>query len=292
MLIVLRRGGCLETWDIAKRSRIAVQQGSKEATSVRIVKGPVAVTGEDRGYAVPSLAPAEVPAAEPAAVIHEDRRVGVAGLDPALSKALAKWAAKSRVTLRTEASRTWLTPKLADPGEIRDLDLTADGKLLADNGELVRLDTGKHARFNAWTKSFTAMSDETFDAAVQVSLGPRSDRAVIQSVARMGAGPEIGSAILVDTGTMKRIGTLEATCQPNEVAWSPGGAWIVREPCDGGVLADHLVAVDSATGKVVRELPSRAFRFAEDDHTVVSGATVLDLTTGARVFTLPDADAP
>ncbi len=293
LLVVLRQAGCLETWDVALGTRVAVKQGSPGATYVFIRKEPVAVTDDKHAYSAASLAETEMPKdPPPPAVVHEDSSVGISGLDPALSKALAKWAARSRVKLRTDDSRTWLTPKPIVDGEVRDLNMTADGKLLSDNESLVRLDTGKQGRFPSWTKGFAAMSDETFDGTVQVSLGPRSDRAVVLSIARMGAGGEDSDAILVNTDTMKRMTTLSDACYPHDVEWSPHGAWVARQPCDHGSADGHWVAVDTATGQIRRDIPLGTVVFSDDDHTVVAGGSVMDLTTGAVSFELPDTKEP
>lgn len=293
LLVVLRQGGCLETWDVALGTRVAVKQISAAATYVFMRKEPVAITSDEHAYVAASLADTEMPKkGPPLTVVHEEGGVGIAGLDPALSKALTKWAARARVTLRTDDSRTWLTPKLAVDGEIRELDLTADGKLLSDNDELRRLDTGKHAVFKPWTQGFAAMSDETFDGTVQMSLGPRSDRAVVLCVARMGAGGEQSDAILVNTDTMKRMATLSDACYPHEVEWSPHGAWVARQPCEHGSADGHWVAVDTATGQIRRDIPLGTVIFSDDDHTVVAGGRVMDLTTGVVSFELPGAREP
>jgi hypothetical protein len=213
--------------------------------------------------------------------------MGISDLASASKQTLARWAAASRARVHVEDGRTWVRPILRQ-NEVRELSLSGDDRLLSDNDSLVRLDTGKRARFRPWTKSFTAMSNEVFDAELRIVVGPHSDRAVVMSIARMGAGPEIGDARLVDTTTMVPIADLPTSCQPHDVVWSPRGAWVVRKGCDHGVLLSGAVATDTATGRTTRQLASLKVSFSADDRVVASGSDVLDLSSGSTLFSLPE----
>ena len=286
-LALLRDGGCVETWDVAKKTRIAaLRTNAKESWDFGVIGAVVVLQGKT-ARSIPALEPAALPVEKESNVMFENGSIGVRDLATDLEPKLAEWAKKQKVTLRKEGNRTWLTPPKSPAGEALSLNMTADGKLVAMEGTLWRIDTGKTKSFQSWTKGFTAMSDETFDGTLSISLGPRSDRAVVVSQARMGAGPEVSSAVLIDTTTMKSITNLATSCQPHMLIWSPGGTWVVRRPCDGGVLPSNFPVTRVDTGKPGPEVSSMYLYFAADDMQVAARETVVNLATGQVLLEVP-----
>ncbi|HRI71337.1 MAG TPA: hypothetical protein PK156_44195, partial [Polyangium sp.] len=286
-LALLREGGCIETWDVAKKNRVAAFRSDLGNRWDFWVDESVVVLSGKTALSIPELRPAALPTAKDRRVILKDGALGVRDLASELEPKLETWAKQTKVSLRKEGNRIWLTPPKSQYGDAPSLYMTDDGKLIRMDATLWRLDTGKTKTFQPWTKGFAAMSDETFDGTVTIILGPRSDRAVVQSGARMGAGPEMSSALLIDTATMKPIVNLANSCQPHLVVWSPGGTWVVRQPCDGGVLVSDYPVVSASTGKPGTKVSSMYLSFAADDMRVGARETVLNLATGEILFTVP-----
>lgn len=298
-VLVLRKTGCIETWDIKQKKRMAVValNGAEYRGEYGLryaFRSGALVMAEKSAFTLPNLQSIPVPATvdtdanEP--VLYKNGARGIKNWDPKLAKAVEKWIKFTTVSVRQEGERTWLQAADKD-GIEHSTDISPDGKLFCYDGRLVRLDTGAYRDFTAWTDSYTAMSGETFPGRIAISLGPRSDRAEILSTARMGAGPDITSSQLVDAKLMKPIAPMTTACNMPFGTWSPRGKWIVRENCDHGVIEHNAVATDADNGKIVRSLPSRYNSYADDDDTVVSEHLVMNLRTGEVLFEVPHPKA-
>lgn len=108
---------------------------------------------------------------------------------------------------------------------------------------LVRLDTDTHGRFSPWTRGMSGLGART-GGGIMIAPGPNPDRAVVLSVSQAGAAIAYDDPRLVDTRTMRAVGTLVSACQPFGVVWSPRGRYVLRNECMTGrlLVADGLTA--------------------------------------------------
>lgn len=300
-VVIARKLGCVELWNVREKKRIATTRvdpkthASEYGIIYVIVRAGAVVVGDKSAFDLQSLKPVDMPkfVEEPEPKTKsKDSAMAIRDLEPALAKALEKWAPRMNINVTVEDRYTWIAPKIPKYGDPPYVRISQDGKLLQSDARLVRLDTGKMHDFVPWTNGFTAMSDETFPGTLSISFGPRLDRVVVFSSTRMGAGTNISSAMLVDTNTMKTIAPLAESCEDDYAYWSPRGTWVMRQPCDHGVLASEDEATFVETGKIVRKIPSKDMEFAADDNIGVARGIVMNLATGEVLLRVPEPTGP
>ncbi|MFO0618526.1 MAG: WD40 repeat domain-containing protein [Polyangiaceae bacterium] len=152
---------------------------------------------------------------------------------------------------------------------------------------LVRLDTGTRSTFKPWTNGISGMGGRT-GGELALTLGPSPDRVVVSSISRMGAAADMDAPQLLDTRTMKFVGSLPGTCQPFRLAWSPGGAFIARVMCWDG----RLTVSDGTTGALLRTDEALTTLAFSSDESLIAGRTpegglIVERTeSGEHVFRL------
>lgn len=150
---------------------------------------------------------------------------------------------------------------------------------------LVRLDTGKRASFQPWTTGMSGLGSRT-GGSISFAFGPNVDRAVVASVSQMGANTASDDPRLVDTRTMKVVGSLPSTCQPFEFTWSSDGAFVARRECWTG----RLQLSDGVTAAYLRgDEPFDTLAFSTDGsliagRTLDGGLLVEQTKSGAHVL--------
>jgi hypothetical protein len=150
---------------------------------------------------------------------------------------------------------------------------------------IVRLDTGARAAFKPWTNGFSGMGGRT-GGEVSFAFGPDVDRAIVSSASQMGANVAFDDPRLLDTRTMKVLGSLPPACQPFRLDWSSRGAFIARRECWTGrlVLSDGKTAAHIRSDEVFN-----VFAFSGDE-SLIAGSTadggllVARTSSGERVL--------
>lgn len=151
-VVVLRAGGCLETWNLAEKRQVAKRSmgvaaypGAHPAARIEMMPGSIVVVDERSAFDAITLTPVPMPRPNEGDVLHNNEpSVGIRNLKPALSRALALWAPKFKATLRTEEGVTWIDPNPDDSSAIEhQVGISEDGKLFFADTKLIRLDTGR-----------------------------------------------------------------------------------------------------------------------------------------------------
>jgi WD40 repeat protein len=180
-----------------------------------------------------------------------------------------------------------------------DVDLAAspDGRVLVvlrgAEADVAHRAAHTHFTVTGWNRGFSsrfgyAGDHTTWPGTVSASFGPLPDQLALVSVARQSLYYEAGVARLYDPKTGHLVADLaEESCQPNALAWSPGGKVIARNECQGA----RIFLSDATTGKTVGSVVGQApFDFASDDVlAAVSGfgARVTRLSSRRPVLSVP-----
>ncbi|MFO0619102.1 MAG: WD40 repeat domain-containing protein [Polyangiaceae bacterium] len=153
---------------------------------------------------------------------------------------------------------------------------------------LVRLDNGARGTFNAWTTGMSGLGQRT-GGILSFAFGPTVDRAIVASSSQMGANVAMDEPRLLDTRTMKVLGSLPGTCQPFAFTWSPRASFVARQECWNGRLS--LSDASSAALERMDE-PLYGVAFSSDESLLLGrtwdgGLLVEHTKSGEHVLRLP-----
>lgn len=269
-LFVQREDRSVEAWDVSRAVQLA------RAPAGALLTGPLA----------------DAPFGSEVAPAAPERVVVLPPLDGVDDARLVTWLASLRVVVERRDASLVLSPP-----EGLELLVSPDARVVvALEGWRARVaHRVAHAHFDVtgWNEGYSSRfgydgDHTTWPGTVTASFGPLPDQLALVSTAQRSRYFAYASTRLYDPRTGRLVAALpDETCQPNALAWSPGGTLMARNECEGG----SILLSDTASGRALAPIAGRPpFRFASEDVMAAAlgfGARVTRISDGRSLVAIP-----